>query len=295
MNKKNIFKFNNSEKGVSLVIAFFIMIIILAIIISITTLLYKEIKMIRNIGNSVVAFYAADSGIEKIMYYDRKVIPEGAERGLCAMFYGAENLAGCLPEPTQTTPDLDLGLYCNENSNPFLQLKNPEDLDGCDIDVCDNCIISFYTNRENGDGSIKSYEVIAEIYPSQEFEDYSNLKIGSTGFYKSTNRKIELNLTKAREGTLVDIISGLATPESTEYSTNISISAIIESSIVLSFAKVNIESVEEGQTDVLVDMNCQAINETYTCEKEWTGPVGAYYITIIAEDTAGNSDTLRLY
>jgi hypothetical protein len=71
-------KINKDQKGVSLIISFFIMVIIVAIVLAITTLLYNEIKMIRNIGNSVVAFYAADSGIEKVLYYDRKVIPVGS-------------------------------------------------------------------------------------------------------------------------------------------------------------------------------------------------------------------------
>jgi hypothetical protein len=292
---KNIFK--NSEKGVSLVIAFFIMIIILAIIISITTLLYKEIKMIRNIGNSVVAFYAADSGIEKVMYYDRKVIPEGAERGLCSMFYSAENLNGCLPEPTDTTPDLDLGLYCNENGVVFLRLADSEDLDGCDADVCDNCIISFYTNRLDNTNTAKSYEVTATITPSEDFEDYSNLEIGSTGFYKSTNRKIELYLTKAGEGSAVNIIDGFVTPVSQEYGTNLLITATIQSLNTLSSVSANIKSIDEDidvDEDVEMLENCTG-DGIYECGIEWTGPVGAYYVTITAVDTDTNSDEMQLY
>ena len=76
---------NNLQKGVSLIISFFIMVIILSVVLSVSALLYSEIKVIRNIGNSVVSFYAADSGIEKLIYYDRKVLPDGAVRGLCSM------------------------------------------------------------------------------------------------------------------------------------------------------------------------------------------------------------------
>jgi Tfp pilus assembly protein PilX len=74
----------NKQKGVSLIITFFIMIIIIAIVLSISTLLYSEIKIIRNMSGSVTGFYAADGGVEKVLYYDRKVIPSGS-RGLCSM------------------------------------------------------------------------------------------------------------------------------------------------------------------------------------------------------------------
>lgn len=57
--------FNDSERGVSLIITFFIMIIVLAVVLSISILLYSEVKVIRNIGNSMVSFYAGESGIEK--------------------------------------------------------------------------------------------------------------------------------------------------------------------------------------------------------------------------------------
>ena len=47
-------------------------------------LLYSEIKIIRNIGNSVAAFYTAESGVEKVLYYDRKNATEQG-RGICSI------------------------------------------------------------------------------------------------------------------------------------------------------------------------------------------------------------------
>jgi hypothetical protein len=73
----------DNQKGVSLIITFFIMIIILLIVSSISALLYSEVKVIKNMSNSVSAFYAADSGAERVLYYDGKVIPTGAARGIC--------------------------------------------------------------------------------------------------------------------------------------------------------------------------------------------------------------------
>jgi len=298
MNKINIFKFKNSQAGVSLIISFFIMIIILAIIVSITTLLYKEIKTIRNIGNSVVAFYAADSGIEKIMYYDRKAIPdvEGVGRGLCSMFsYDPETNPNSCPSNLEDL-DMDEGLYCNENGAVFLTLADPEDLDGCDADVCDNCIISFFTDRENGDDPTKSYEVVARIIPNEDPEAYSSLRIGSTGFYKGLNRKIELDLTRIEEGEAIIINPAFATPESTEYGTSIEITAVITSLNGISTATAHIKTSPSGSDVGTAELIRISGDENFgTYRGTWTGPVNSYYVDIIAVDAEENEETKQLY
>ena len=56
------------ERGVSLFFAVLIMSVILAIGAGISTILIQEIRMTGEIGHSVVAFYAADSGIEQQLY-----------------------------------------------------------------------------------------------------------------------------------------------------------------------------------------------------------------------------------
>ena len=55
---------NYSQKGVSLYLAVIIMLILLAIALGVSTILVGQIKTIRGMGNSVSAFYAADTGIE---------------------------------------------------------------------------------------------------------------------------------------------------------------------------------------------------------------------------------------
>lgn len=64
------FKFNilNSQKGISLVITFLIMSTMLGIVIGVSSLLFKEIKLLGSIGNAIPAFYAAESGLEKTLY-----------------------------------------------------------------------------------------------------------------------------------------------------------------------------------------------------------------------------------
>ncbi len=145
----------NSEKGVSLILTFFVLVIVLAVVLSVSVILYSEIKIIRNIGDSVVAFYAADSGVEKVLYYDRKTAPEGIGRGFCGICDYEECISG-----------------------------TPSGAD-CAFDTCTDCEISFETDL-NSAGS-KSYEINAKISPeiSDEGAEFSKLSIDSAGSYYS--------------------------------------------------------------------------------------------------------------
>jgi hypothetical protein len=58
---------NQKQKGISVLYAVFIMSILMAISFGISAILISQIKMLGEIGHSVVAFYAADSGIEEIL------------------------------------------------------------------------------------------------------------------------------------------------------------------------------------------------------------------------------------
>jgi len=60
--------FEVSKKGVSIYLALMIMFILLAIGLGISTILVSQMKMIREMGYSVIAFYAADTGIEEELY-----------------------------------------------------------------------------------------------------------------------------------------------------------------------------------------------------------------------------------
>jgi len=166
---------SKSEKGVSLIITFFIMLIILSVEFSISAILYSEIKIIRNMGNSVQAFFAAESGVEKVLYYDRKILPatesEATARGLCYMC--------SLPNPDACTIDPggnsgDKSVYCNNCIKVGV---------GCDPALCDDCQITFQTKLD----AIKHYKIIATIGPDPLLSSGSNdlfLKIDSTGYYK---------------------------------------------------------------------------------------------------------------
>lgn len=55
------------EQGVSLYLAIVIMVILLSIVLGAATILVSQIRMIKEMENSVVAFYAADTGIERVL------------------------------------------------------------------------------------------------------------------------------------------------------------------------------------------------------------------------------------
>jgi len=69
LRKKNTF----SQKGaVSIIFAVMIMSIIVVITASMSALMIQQIKMSGQTGYSVVAFYAADAGVERCLYDIRK-------------------------------------------------------------------------------------------------------------------------------------------------------------------------------------------------------------------------------
>lgn len=57
----------NIQRGVSLYLAVLIMAIFLSIGLTISTILIGQISTIKGMGDSVIAFYAADTGIEKVL------------------------------------------------------------------------------------------------------------------------------------------------------------------------------------------------------------------------------------
>jgi len=56
-----------NQKGLSLYITIIIMSILLAIVLGISTILVSQMKIVKGIENSVVAFYAAETGIEQVL------------------------------------------------------------------------------------------------------------------------------------------------------------------------------------------------------------------------------------
>lgn len=55
------------QSGVSLFLAIIILTVLLAIVLGLSTIFLGQMVMFREMGYSVIAFYAADAGIEKVL------------------------------------------------------------------------------------------------------------------------------------------------------------------------------------------------------------------------------------
>ena len=57
-----------NQKGVSLYLTLMIMTIFLAMSFGISVLLLRQLEMVKGLGDSIIALYAADTGIERELY-----------------------------------------------------------------------------------------------------------------------------------------------------------------------------------------------------------------------------------
>jgi hypothetical protein len=64
-------QFSIFKRGVSLYLALIIMFILIAIGLGVSLIIVSQMKMMKGMGDSVVAFYAADTGIEHALYNKR--------------------------------------------------------------------------------------------------------------------------------------------------------------------------------------------------------------------------------
>src|SRR3989344_52075 len=150
----------NKNKGVSLVIAFLVMSILLSTVLSISTILVSESKIISNIGNSVSALYGSESGVEKTLYFDRKQIPNGGTRGLCSI---------CTTCGGVNCPNCTVAILGNS---------------ACDVSDCTDCKVT-YTSAFGG----KSYTLEARVTPDINGTTHT-LNIRSKGDYVGTSRSL---------------------------------------------------------------------------------------------------------
>ncbi len=75
MKKLQITNYKSQNKGIALILTLLILAGLLGLALGISTLLVREIKLSQEIANSVVAYSAADTGIERFMYAANKKSP----------------------------------------------------------------------------------------------------------------------------------------------------------------------------------------------------------------------------
>jgi len=130
--------------------------VILAIGLGLSVILIRQTKMMTGIGYSVISFFSAESGIEKVLFYDRKKIPAEGTRGLCDI--------------------------CNQCSAEECQNCETTGTD-CLPKSCKNCTITFYTVFDG-----KRYDISAKV---EIIDTTSTTTIKSIGNYKEIKRAIE--------------------------------------------------------------------------------------------------------
>jgi Tfp pilus assembly protein PilX len=110
----------SQERGVSLMLVIFVMSIVLAIGLGVSAIAVQQIKLLRDIGHSVVAFSAADSGIEQHLYMLYKLTGATSTfSGTCGeATYVVETVCGNLNTfcPSGMTMDSGLDAYYRTKS-----------------------------------------------------------------------------------------------------------------------------------------------------------------------------------
>jgi hypothetical protein len=86
---KNFFQQFSNQMGISLLLAILISALILGSALGVSTILLQETKMGREMGNSVVAFYAAETGIEQILMTKQNPSTSCLQSSPCQLANGA--------------------------------------------------------------------------------------------------------------------------------------------------------------------------------------------------------------
>jgi len=141
------------QKGISLFLTIIILAVILAIVFGLSAILVGQIKTIREMGNSVIAFYAADTGVERVLKIALDDIRNGTE----------------LLEDLYIEPDIgnsasySVEAVCCKHSNPNCFFGEPG---VCPLSEDDpNCNSTFYCIRSVGTYSDTKRAIEVEVFP----------------------------------------------------------------------------------------------------------------------------------
>ncbi|KPJ57139.1 hypothetical protein AMJ49_02465 [Parcubacteria bacterium DG_74_2] len=116
-----------TQKGISIYLVILISTIILAIASGISTIIISQIKMTRQVGDSVVAFFVADTGIEAVL-----ADPDGYNFGITYFGYLDLDGGGTEIDPTKTC---SVGLMNYPEDSCYAIKKISPGVDNCPTDV----------------------------------------------------------------------------------------------------------------------------------------------------------------
>jgi len=122
--KQILRKNSNCQKGISLYLIIMILSLLFGISLGLSSLLVAQFKMIRGIEESVIAFYAADTGIEKTLFNivssDFGSLSNNATYTVetkCAQDFGA------CPEGLEVDNNCEAFRYCIRSEGKFKEIK----------------------------------------------------------------------------------------------------------------------------------------------------------------------------
>ncbi len=110
------------EKGISLLFVIIIMSVILAIGAGISTIFIQEGKMMVEVGYSVIAFYAADAGIESALIADNPESPLVGDLG-DGVGYIVYIKCGTDLDDCPADPSCDALNYCMKSIGSYKTVK----------------------------------------------------------------------------------------------------------------------------------------------------------------------------
>jgi hypothetical protein len=66
-------KFEKTQRGIAAIyITMMIMFVSLTMVLGLTVIFVGHLRILKGIGNSIIAFYAANTGMERLLYEDKK-------------------------------------------------------------------------------------------------------------------------------------------------------------------------------------------------------------------------------
>jgi len=256
MNRKDFFSLisgSSGQKGVSLLITFFIMVIALSIVLGISVIIISELEVIRGIGYSVVAFYSADTGIEKSLYYDRKVKDAEWTRGICNICVSCTTCDRCVKTGVDCAPE-----------------------------TCTDCQISYETTLTD-----KMFRMLITVTPANDiYQSYGSYLGVSRAVELSGSITGEPG---PGINTGPSITNASAIPRSVPEGVEIGIIANIYDSAGLNAGSI-VAKIQFPDNNTIATISMENFSGNMYAGS-WAGPEGVYYVDITACDLLGACTT----